>query len=76
MPIELFEGIVTVEAQYLRKLEQAFEASTYALKANHELVEENERLRRALNFIVNNGSSWGLESEEYVERARAALEGR
>lgn len=41
-----------------------------------ELSTENRRLREALNFIVNNASSWGLEAEEYVERARAALEGK
>lgn len=40
------------------------------------LKEENARLRAALNFIVNNASSWGLEAEDYVKRARAALEGK
>ena len=40
------------------------------------LQDENIRLREALNFIVNNASSWGLEAEEYVRRARSALEGK
>ena len=38
------------------------------------LLDEHDRMRRALNFIVNDASSWGLEAEEYVQRARAALE--
>lgn len=46
------------------------------VKSLMALKEENARLREALNFIVNNASSWGLEAEEYVQRARAALEGK
>ena len=46
-----------------------------ALSSRPAPVEsEAERvMREALNFIVNNASSWGLEAEDYVERARAAL---
>lgn len=40
------------------------------------LKSKNARMREALNFIVNNASSWGLEAEEYVRRARSALEGK
>ena len=34
-----------------------------------------EKLTRALNWIVNNASSFGLEAEPYVTRAREALKG-
>lgn len=34
-----------------------------------------ERLGKALNWIANNASSFGLEGESYVERARQALAG-
>lgn len=44
-----------------------------AVSERDALEAEVERLRRALNWIVNNACSFGLEAEMYVTRAREAL---
>ena len=38
-----------------------------------ELFASLDRYRQAMNWIVNNASSFGLEAEPYVRRAKAAL---
>lgn len=48
----------------------------YAEKLKNKLEEceaQAAGLRRGLNWICNDASSYGLESEPYVERARKAL---
>lgn len=63
---------------YLRAVEnQARLASAYGegFDAGYAAaVADHAGLVAALNFIVNDASSFGLESEPYVEIARAALE--
>jgi DNA repair exonuclease SbcCD nuclease subunit len=65
-----------VKAKLWEQVSHQSQQRLEAIKERDAAREECERLRKALNFIVNNASSWGLEAEEYVVRARQALQAK